>query len=142
MSKNIVQPDRPQVTLRRMHNVRRITKATNTCSENVTLIAFPLQEWLHERASMLPHAYFACIVNTGLKKMNKEITAQCSDTTEQVWIRFHCYWNTELTLDAYKCAGLQNFLRLRKHVEENRSHILVDVRYIRTQPWIGAHFKS
>jgi len=113
MSKNIVQPDRPRVTLRCMRIACRITKATNTYSENVTLIAFPLQEWLHERASMLRHTYIACIVNLGLKKMNKEITALCCDATEQDWIPFHCYWNTELTLDAYRCTGLQNFLRLR-----------------------------
>jgi hypothetical protein len=30
-----------------------ITKATNTHSEYVTLTAFPLQQWLRERASML-----------------------------------------------------------------------------------------
>jgi hypothetical protein len=30
-----------------------IPKATNTHSEYVILIAFPLQQWLHERASML-----------------------------------------------------------------------------------------
>ena len=101
-SKNIVQLDRPQVTIRRMRISFWITKATNTYSENVTLIAFPLKQWLHERASMLRHKYIACVVNLGLKKLNKEITAQCSDTTKQAWIRFHCYWNTELTLDAYR----------------------------------------
>jgi hypothetical protein len=30
-----------------------INKATDTHSEYVTLIAFPLQQWLQERASML-----------------------------------------------------------------------------------------
>jgi len=30
-----------------------ITKATHTYSEYVVLIAFPLQQWLHERASLL-----------------------------------------------------------------------------------------
>jgi hypothetical protein len=34
-----------------------ITKATDTHSEFVTLIAFPLQQWLHERASMLRYTY-------------------------------------------------------------------------------------
>jgi hypothetical protein len=29
-----------------------ISKATNTHPEHVILIAFPLQQWLHERASM------------------------------------------------------------------------------------------
>ena len=30
-----------------------IPKATDTHSEYVTLIAFPLQQWLHERTSVL-----------------------------------------------------------------------------------------
>jgi hypothetical protein len=40
----------------------RIPKATNTHSQYVTLIAFPLQHWLHERASMLRYTYIACLV--------------------------------------------------------------------------------
>jgi hypothetical protein len=39
-----------------------IPKATDTLSEHVTLIAFPLQQWLHERASMLRYTYIACFV--------------------------------------------------------------------------------
>ena len=36
-----------------------ICKATNTYSEYVTLIAFPLQQRLDERASMIGHTYSA-----------------------------------------------------------------------------------
>jgi hypothetical protein len=32
-----------------------IPKATNTYSEYVPLIAFPLQQWLHERVSVLSY---------------------------------------------------------------------------------------
>jgi hypothetical protein len=32
--------------------------ATDTHSEYVTLIAFPLQQWLHERVSVLRYALF------------------------------------------------------------------------------------
>ena len=39
-----------------------ITKATNTNLEYVTLIAFSLQQWLSERASVLRYAYIACLV--------------------------------------------------------------------------------
>jgi hypothetical protein len=41
-----------------------ITKATDTHSEFVVAIAFPLQNWLHERASMLRYACIACLVYT------------------------------------------------------------------------------
>jgi hypothetical protein len=37
-----------------------IPKATNTHSGCVLLIAFPLQQWLHERVSMLRYTYSAC----------------------------------------------------------------------------------
>ena len=39
--------DRPQKTVWRMRIACWIPKATNTYSEYVILIAFPLQEWLH-----------------------------------------------------------------------------------------------
>jgi hypothetical protein len=39
-----------------------ITKTTNTHSEYVILIAFPLQQRLHERASMLRYTYIASLV--------------------------------------------------------------------------------
>ena len=40
-----------------------ITKAADTHSEYVILFAFPLQQWLHERVSVLRYAYIGCIVN-------------------------------------------------------------------------------
>jgi len=50
----------------RMRIARWITKATNTHSEYVILIASPLQQWLHERASVLRYAHTACIVRRHL----------------------------------------------------------------------------
>ena len=44
--KNTVEPDRPQMTVWRMRIARWITKVTDTHSEYVILIAFPLQHWL------------------------------------------------------------------------------------------------
>jgi len=41
-----------------------IIKATDTHLEYVTLIAFPLQQWLHESASILRNAFAACVVDT------------------------------------------------------------------------------
>jgi hypothetical protein len=59
MWKNIVQPDRPQMTVRRMRIECCITKATDTHSEYVTGIAFPLQKWSRERTSMSCYTYIA-----------------------------------------------------------------------------------
>ena len=49
--KNIVDPDRPQmIIVRRMRLACWITKATDTHSEYVILVAYVRQHWLRERA--------------------------------------------------------------------------------------------
>jgi hypothetical protein len=53
MWKTVLDPDRTQMTVRRMRFALWIPKATNTHSEYVIFIDFPLQEWLRERAPML-----------------------------------------------------------------------------------------
>jgi len=37
-----------------------IRKATNAHSEYAILAAFPLQQWLHERTTVLHYTYVAC----------------------------------------------------------------------------------
>jgi len=61
---NIVEPDRPQTTIWRMRISCWIPKATKAHSECVIFIAFPQQQWLHERASMLRYTYIARLVQT------------------------------------------------------------------------------
>ena len=53
MWRNMVERGRPQMA------IRWIPKATNTHLEYVILIAFPLQQWLHDLASML-HCRYCC----------------------------------------------------------------------------------
>jgi len=60
--KNILEPDRPQMTMRRMHIACWIIGVANTHPECVLLIAFPLTQWYHERASVLHYAYIGCLV--------------------------------------------------------------------------------
>ena len=57
--KNIVEPGWPQMTIWRMSLVSWIIKATNTQSEYAILTAFPVQQWLHERATVLRYTYIA-----------------------------------------------------------------------------------
>jgi hypothetical protein len=61
MWKNIVERGRPQITIWLVRIARCIPKATDTHSEYVTLIVSPLQQWLHERASMLRYTYIVCV---------------------------------------------------------------------------------
>jgi len=65
------------MTIRRISIACWIRKATNTHSEHVTLIAFPLQQWLHEHASVLRYTYIACLVTFGkpLPSFHHEISA-------------------------------------------------------------------
>ena len=60
--KNIVERDRPQMTMWLTRIACWIHKATNTHSECVIPIAFPLQQWLQERTSMLRYTYSACLI--------------------------------------------------------------------------------
>jgi hypothetical protein len=45
----------------------RRTKTTDTHSEYVILIALPLQQWLHERTSMLCYMYIGCLFDSGIR---------------------------------------------------------------------------
>ena len=60
---NIVEADGPQMTIRRMRIACWITKATDTHSEHVLLIAFPGLQWLQERPSVLRYTHIACLVS-------------------------------------------------------------------------------
>jgi len=51
------------MTIWRMRIVCWIPNATNAHSEYLILIAFPLQQWLHERSSMLGYTYIAGVVD-------------------------------------------------------------------------------
>ena len=58
----MVEPDRPLMTIWRMCTAFWIPKATDTHSEYVIIIAFPLQKWLYEGTSVLRYTYIACLV--------------------------------------------------------------------------------
>ena len=53
MWKTFVGPERPQTSIWRLRISCWINKATNTLSECIILIAFPLQQWFLERTSVL-----------------------------------------------------------------------------------------
>ena len=59
---NIVERGRPQMTIWRTRNACWITKSTHPHSQHVIFIAFPLQQWLYESASMLFCTYAASLV--------------------------------------------------------------------------------
>ena len=84
MWNNIVEPNRPQTTVWRMRIAFWITKATNTHSQYVILIAVPLQQWLHERASVLRYTYIVCLVCVWyiVARMQTKFCRSCPHSTE------------------------------------------------------------
>ena len=54
MWKIIVEPDRPQMTIWRMRIAGRIPKATNSHTEYVIIIAFPMQNGCTKAPHTLP----------------------------------------------------------------------------------------
>ena len=64
MWKTIVEPGRPQMTARLLRIACWIPKATNTRPEYVIFLAFPLQQWWHESASMLLYTYIGSPVSS------------------------------------------------------------------------------
>ena len=62
MWEKLVEPDKPQMTIQRVHFAFWITNATDIRSECVKLIAFTRQKWLRERALMLRYTYITCVV--------------------------------------------------------------------------------
>ena len=57
-----------------------ITKITGTHSECVILIAFPLQQWLRERASILRYTYIDSLVTSHSFLANSTIMSQIRNT--------------------------------------------------------------
>jgi hypothetical protein len=83
MWKNIVERVRPQMAKWRMRIACWIPKATDTHSEYVTLKYLPLQQWLHERASVLRYTLHCCVVIT------KKVCVYCAVGTVSlctVWV--------------------------------------------------------
>jgi len=66
MWKNIVEQGRPQMTTWCIRTACSIPKATDTHTDCVILIAFPLQQRLNKCAPMLHYTYTACLVTHGL----------------------------------------------------------------------------
>jgi len=64
MWKNFVEQDRTQMAIWRIRIACSTLKAAKTRSEYVILIAFPLQQWLYERVSVLRHTYSTCLADS------------------------------------------------------------------------------
>jgi hypothetical protein len=108
MWKNMLEPDRPQTTMRRMRFACCVTKSVDTHSEYETLIVFSCQPRLRERASMLRYKYIACLVHIWprhslWKKIDRKLL-------EKYWstFTFSVYWTLHKCEDTGCWKPLRN----------------------------------
>jgi len=69
-----------------------ITKAIDTISEYVTLIAFQLRQWIDESAAMLRYTYIACLVHVDTANLN---STECPQNEKRKNYLVQSYLKTE-----------------------------------------------
>jgi hypothetical protein len=94
MWKNITEPGRPQMAIRRMRIACCITKARNTHSEYVILIGFRLQQRLYKRASMLRCTYIGCLFVTGFVSRSQKNNLHGTPTGNTGYYVIRIFTNT------------------------------------------------
>ena len=67
-----------------------IPKAANAYSEHVILIAFPRQQWLYERCSVLLYTYVACLVWMWCDPRNTRTYVLCLHNNLANWRMYDC----------------------------------------------------
>ena len=84
MWKNILQPGRPEMTIKKDHALFTLDNSgcrhTHTHTEYIILIAFPRQQWLRERVSMSRHTYITSYVTKQLGERRKSAGCWQQDT--------------------------------------------------------------
>jgi len=131
MWKNILETDGPQMTIRRMRIACCILKATDTPSEYVIIIAFLLQQWSHDRDSLLRYTYSTwrvlLITVTSFCAVSPSVDVgwwrRFDSGSKLNWQTWGCLWYQIL----HHAAGIASYLRLNsslisKHCELPRSN--------------------
>jgi hypothetical protein len=88
----IMWKNMPQMPIWRMHIACWIPKATDTHSEYVTLTAFPLKRWLHERAPLLLYVYWLYGYLYCLEVFTKQYLSALHNRKEPKWRRQCALW--------------------------------------------------
>ena len=109
MWENVVERGRAQMAIWSMRIECWITQATNAHSEHVIIIAFPRQQWLRERASLLRVTYLTVHkVTLGFKRL-RDFRRTCASRFtlgfSRVRIKIGCSGGEggELATDGLRC---------------------------------------
>jgi hypothetical protein len=95
------------MTIWHMHNACWITKATNTHSDYVVLIAFPLQQWLHICSSVFHYMYIVLLTS-----ILCECVVWCSSASWLVGLFLRVKWQMKLhkiSVHLWKCRSVCTF---------------------------------
>jgi len=107
MWKNIVEWGRPQMTIWSMPIACWIPKAKKyTHSGCVILVAFPLQQWLHERASMLGYTHIARLAQSYWE--TKFLHHLCNDSSGASISQFTLYPLRQCCLPSMTSSSMTN----------------------------------
>jgi len=122
MWQNNAHPGRPQMTIWRMHTACWLPKATNTHSVYVILIAFPLQQQVHECAPMLRCTYIAVLSNL---KFLLALATLLAPVALKTICSATCVWhehNFSVVL-AKACNNVKSYDAVRKNLKYNPSFV-------------------
>jgi hypothetical protein len=111
----MVEPDTVQTTIWRLGIACCIPKAIDTHSEHVILTDFPLQQLLHERASLLRYTYSVCLVKILLMVSLSQMRLRsfgCADICSVIKQIPHLEWNRNSTHDVTNSLALRPILSL------------------------------
>ena len=118
---------------RRMRFECCIPRSTNTHSEYVIFIAFSLQQWLHERALMLPYTYIACPVpyncNECLSQLQGSREFACIPRDKHTWRRLRPHF--------WQHAEQRHFQQKYKQMLSPRRYALSNVSKQNSSKFIG-----
>jgi hypothetical protein len=120
MWKNMVQSDRPRMRIWRMRIACWIPKATNTHSVYAIFIALPLQQWLHERASVLRQTWIAILPVTAVQAMRWcHLPSTCPDIATSGFPECYCPCGTHIAPSLWEWRSSQ-----RSYVTAGSSAVL------------------
>ena len=126
MLENIVEWGRQQMTIWHMRIPCCTPKATNTHSEYVILIPFPLQQWLHESTSLLHYTALPVLVDTEVlispqpdQKRNK---LQRQKILSFIYPIYNHNWRKISTIYIYNKTSIKrNILTIKQNTSGSRS---------------------
>ena len=128
--KNFVQLDRPRMTTWRVRIACWIIKATNTHSEYVIFIAFPIHQLLQERPSMLRHSIMPnnCLSQLLSVIINQFIFAHCRTIVQVRCNMFRpsafCLFSSSCYLISMVCNHISVYVCVRIHTHTHK-HIYI-----------------